>query len=174
MPKKQKRNAKPKIQRRKPATSPAQPPGLAAAQEKAMRQMEEMAQQRFTGAKVIRNTGDTEKMSDVLERFVEPYVDEITDDEAMDKLFAVAVIAWNAALLEPNEQADFIEKMAKALPWRARRDFRQVVLEMVERKNRFFADNQRHIFDYKFTDLGGQYHLSVISSFPPDLPNEKA
>lgn len=174
MPKKKRRTPKAKTQRPRPAGSPGQGSRLPAAQENAMRQMEEKVQGRLGDVKLLRNPAGMEKMSTVMERFIEPYMDETFDNEAMNKLLVVAVTAWNAALMEPKERTDFLKKMAKALPWSARRDFRKIVQEMVERKQQFFADNQRQIIDYQITDLGDQYHLSVISSMPPDQTNEKA
>ena len=44
------------------------------------------------------------KMSDVLEEFVEPYLEFAETEEAYRKLLSVAVVAWNVALFPEKGQ----------------------------------------------------------------------
>ena len=53
-------------------------------------------------------------------------------------------------------------------PASLRQDFRNVLWEMIERKQRYFADNRRTVLDYQLTDLGGQWHLSIVSTLPSE------
>jgi hypothetical protein len=46
-----------------------------------------------------------EKMSEVLEQFVEPYWEELPDTaDDFRKILTIGVAAWNAALLPEDEQ----------------------------------------------------------------------
>ena len=51
------------------------------------------------------------KMSEVLEDFVEPYREFAQTKKATKRLFTLATIAWNAALLPSPEQQGMIDKM---------------------------------------------------------------
>jgi hypothetical protein len=62
---------------------------------------------------VFKSSG--EKMSEVLEEFIEPYVESATTPEAYDKLIALAIIAWNAALLEETERQNLITRSIEAI-----------------------------------------------------------
>ena len=57
-----------------------------------------------------------EKMSEVLALFIAPYTRSAPNYEAYHRLVAIAVIAWNAALLEKIERNKFLDEMRKALP----------------------------------------------------------
>ncbi|MEK7442724.1 MAG: hypothetical protein AABZ78_18120 [Chloroflexota bacterium] len=48
-----------------------------------------------------------------------------------------------------------------------------IVDGLIERKERFFADNHRNILNYKVVDTGRNYHLSVVST-PENLPPTNA
>jgi hypothetical protein len=58
-----------------------------------------------SGAAIYYDPHGIEKMSEILLRFVEPYMELVTTDEALEKLLTVAIVAWNAAMLPPNERA---------------------------------------------------------------------
>ena len=86
----------------------------------------------------------------------------------MRKLITTALVAWNAALLPEAERADHLANMAKALPEETHADFYAIVAEMIERKEKHFAQYDRTIVDYELVDRGDDYHLSVISIVPGD------
>ncbi len=43
-------------------------------------------------------------------------------------------------------------------------DLREVLAEMIERKNTHFSEYRRVIIDFQLTDLGDEDHLTVIST----------
>ncbi len=117
--------------------------------------------------KIVRNPPGQVKMSEVLRQFVEPYWHIPDDEEAMRKLLTTALVAWNTALLPETERADHLAKIAEALPEETHEDFYAIVGEMIERKEKQFAQYDRPIIDYELVDRGDEYHISVIS-FVPD------
>jgi hypothetical protein len=108
-----------------------------------------------------------EKMSDVLEDFIEPYLDSIEGDDAYRKLLTLAALAWNAALLPEGRQEAMIDDvLSKGLPPGSDElaaGLRSIVEGMVERKKAHFSSNRRAIISFELTDLGDQYHLTVAS-----------
>ena len=105
-------------------------------------------------------------MSEVLRQFVEPYWHIPDDEEATRKLLATALVAWNTALQPEAERADYLKVIAAALPEDTHEDFYAIVAEMIERKEKYFAQYDRMIIDYELVDRGRDYHISVISIIP--------
>jgi len=68
----------------------------------------------FKNTQVVRNTGDLEKMSDVIHRFAEPLQDENGDVPA--NMLRFAILVWNASLLPKEEQEEAFRDIIKALP----------------------------------------------------------
>lgn len=116
--------------------------------------------------KVMRNPPGMVKMSEVLRDFLEPYWHIPDTEEAMRKLITTALVAWNTALLPQEEHAGRLEEVATALPEEVRADFYAIVEEMIERKNKYFAEYDRLIMDYELVDRGNNYHITVMSWMP--------
>jgi hypothetical protein len=117
------------------------------------------------------------KMSEVLEDFVEPYLEKVEDTlEAQTKLISVAVLAWNAALLPVEERREMLDdavgKALKGASAKEKQGFREIVDTMIERKLAHFAEYGRAIIDFELTDIGSGYHLSVVSTM--EGPGEPA
>jgi len=120
------------------------------------------------GAKFSLEPKGQEKMSAVLEAFVEPYLELADTEHGKQVLFHLAALAWDAALLpEEKRQAmidDILNHGVKGLSNRERRDLEQLVTGMIQRKLSLFADNRRHILSIELTDMGQDYYLSVAST----------
>jgi len=116
-----------------------------------------------------------EKMSEVLALFIAPYTQSAPNYDAYRRLVAIAVIAWNASLLEKIERNKFLDEMRKAIPndKTTQQDFTAIVEELIERKKRFFGNNHRNILNYKVVDTGRNYHLSVVSTQENLSPNDQ-
>ena len=106
-------------------------------------------------------------MSDVLMEFLEPYEEYWENEEQLQKLLSVAVIAWNAALMPGGKRDDFLQDMEQAVPAEVRQDMRSIVLDLVRRKLAHFADIQRTIISYELTMTPDGPHLSVLSTLSP-------
>jgi hypothetical protein len=119
------------------------------------------------GKKVIIADTQGPKLSTVLMAFIEPYKELATTDEELEKLVVVAVIAWNAAILTGKERKALIRATVDAITKTAgkewRKDTEDIIQMLVERKERYFADDKRVIVDYHLTATAKKYHLSVAS-----------
>lgn len=120
------------------------------------------------GTRVVYEPAGREKMSGVLEDFVEPYRDATETLDDFRKLLSLASVAWNAALLPEGQRPAMIDQMVEAGFSRAdesdRAWVRQLIESMVRRKQEHFAENRRAIVSFELTDTGDDYHLSVAST----------
>ncbi len=117
------------------------------------------------GREVIAATTGEEKMSAILLRFIEPYRGMVEGYDGMRRLVTLAVAAWNAAIFDPIGRREFLEQIESALPKdeAVRRDFRETIDGMIQRKQRYFGNYQRIVVSYKVTNRKHDYHLSVAS-----------
>lgn len=111
---------------------------------------------------------EAEKMSFVLGRFVEPYIEHADTEEAYRKLLTLAVIAWNASLSSEEEGQILIDQLIEeGLPkgeTELKADARAIIDQMVARKRDFFPEYRREIIEFEVVDLGDRYHLAVAST----------
>jgi len=118
--------------------------------------------------------GSPLKMSEVLNDFLEPYLDEVNSTAQVRVLISIAVFAWNIALFDDaDKRASSIEEaVERAVPAgqgpRAEGIFRGFLASLIERKRRHFAHVARPIcnFHIEERDDGGWY-LEVVSLLEP-------
>ncbi len=118
---------------------------------------------------IVTNPLGEVKMSDVLEEFVDPYLPAMKNHSQREKLFTMAAIAWNAAIMPEQERQSMLEQTIEqsfAGNPLAQMDALNIIGEMVDRKQQFFADNKRLIMDFQLQDMGETFHLSVASTLP--------
>ena len=113
-------------------------------------------------------------MLEVLWEFLAPYTPLAPDREAMEKLLAMAIAAWNVALFPGGERAQRLRELSTTLPAEARADFLALIQEMVARKEGDFAQYTRYILNYELTEQRESYHLNVLSTLPPPRQAELA
>jgi hypothetical protein len=116
---------------------------------------------------VLHNLPQTEKMSEVLWEFLAPYMPLAPDREAVEKLLAMAIAAWNVTLFPVGERAQRLRELSTTLPAEARTDLLALMQEMMTRKERYFAQNTRYILNYELTERRASYHLNVLSTLLP-------
>ena len=116
---------------------------------------------------IVKNPAGYTKMSEVLNEFIDPFVATTHNAAEYRGLVILATVAWNAALLGPDERTDFLENMAQTFRSGTQRDFYDAVSELIEHKERYFAHYQRHILDVQVTETNYGYHLSVLSPIEP-------
>lgn len=113
-----------------------------------------------------------EKMSEVLEEFVGPFIPEMREIDEIRTLFSFGMMAWNTALLPEPEQEEAIEDFLRKIRPSIGGDldqFRTFLNQLILRKNMHFARNRRMIAGFDVIDNGRSYQLNVLSSFePPD------
>jgi hypothetical protein len=122
----------------------------------------------LAGRKLVASPPGVEKMSDVLEDFIEPYMDSVEGEDAYRKLLTLATLAWNAALLPEDRRKDMIDDvLSKGLPLGSDElgaGLRSIVEAMIERKEAHFSSNRRAIISFELQDRGEDYHLTVAST----------
>jgi hypothetical protein len=121
--------------------------------------------------KLLMNPDRATKMSEVLENFVSPYMDVTERKQELQVLFSLGVLAWNIALEPVEQRAETIEKGVKMVfanqSTQSTETGKNFIVELIDRKDRFFADNQRRIvsFELQYVSLG-DYHITVASTMP--------
>ena len=126
-------------------------------------------EKKFPNRKVVTGpTSDGIKMSDVLEDFVEPYMQFAETKEAYQKLLTTAVVAWNVMLFPEEERSSMLDELLGTLPEDVRNVGRQSIEELMVRKERFFSQYRRMIIDFEVRDTGNKWRLAVISLADPE------
>jgi hypothetical protein len=116
------------------------------------------------GIPVVRPAAGQTKMSEVLWEFLEPYAEHWRTLEDLEKLVTIATVAWNAALLPSPQREEFLQDMARAVPAEAREAMRAIVLEMMRRKEHYFAGCKRAILGHELTMTPTGPYLEVAST----------
>jgi len=116
-----------------------------------------------------------EKMSDVLEEFVEPYKDKVTNEQGLRNLFNLGAAAWNAALLPEDDRKAVLDGVLREhrIPSADQEFVRGFLQELIDRKEAHYSANRRYFGGVVLKNMGDSYHLSVVSSLPlPPAPKE--
>ncbi len=120
------------------------------------------------GTNVIYPKPGQQKMSEVLEDFVEPYRHLATDERLFRMLLNMGLLAWNVSQMPEEERESTIDRLLSESSddldhegWLAAK---VLVESLVKRKLEFFADNHRLIYSFQLTNRGDDYHLSVAST----------
>ncbi|MGC1375335.1 MAG: hypothetical protein WA821_03875 [Anaerolineales bacterium] len=107
------------------------------------------------------------KISEVFLEFIEPYEKDAPTDEAFEKLLVIAVMAWNAAVLGAEEGQELIDVTVGAIAKSAGQTWGEeakgIIAAMIERKQNFFADDNRYIMDYRWAELEDGHHLTMAA-----------
>jgi hypothetical protein len=112
-----------------------------------------------------------EKMSEVILDFAEPLLDECENEASEKVAVAMAILVWNISLLPENDQDREILKICSELA--GSDDKKQIARLMdyanylLERKKRYYAENQRYIVKYEISGSGNSQRLDVASTFSP-------
>jgi len=122
----------------------------------------------FKGLEIVEAPVDQEKMSAVILRFVEPYRESAPSIQAFEQLIVLAMVAWNASLLEGDARQELLNVFRGALPsdsdqgWQP--DIEQLLAKLMRRKERHFADDRRLIIDYSVSESEDKYDLAMVST----------
>ena len=108
------------------------------------------------------------KMSEVLQQFVEPYLDTVHNLKQCKALLSLAAIAWNAAVMPESEQKTildtFLEQQLSSQDAETQQAITQIIDELIARKHQHFSDNKYFILDFQITETGQRYDISVAST----------
>jgi hypothetical protein len=111
------------------------------------------------------------KMSEVLQEFVIPYIDDSDTYEERDDLIRMAVLAWNLALFPPEAHQQFFKEVvdSSVSPFDkqeilATQSLKEFIEELIEWKLEAFPHDPRFIEKYQLTQHEFGFHLSVAYS----------
>jgi hypothetical protein len=121
--------------------------------------------------KLVMNQGEIVKMSEVLEDFLSPYTDIANNKQGLQVLFSMGMLAWNIALMPAEKRTEMLDQAFATLGQgqdpRNMAEGKDLVEELIERKQEFFAHNQRRIISFELQYVAhGDYHISVASTMP--------
>ncbi len=122
---------------------------------------------------MVRNMEGIAKMSEVLRDFVRPYADIPQNKKELQHLLETAVTAWDLALMPEGERITILDEIFATMLKKAKKNIdkedlatsRALIKDFINRKLKYFADEQRQVIDFQVEYLGrGEYHLSVASA----------
>jgi hypothetical protein len=115
----------------------------------------------FRKAKLLAHKPGEEKISEVVMRLVEPF----THDEFMETqwkaLIELTFAGWNVSLLPPDERKATIDELVNERTIFMPEDTKRAIYEMIERKERDFADYGQLLVSYDLTMTGKGPYLTV-------------
>ena len=129
------------------------------------------ASQHFHNTQVMVNPAGTEKMSEVILRFAEPFKDN--DGLVPRAMIEIAIIMWNASFMPRDMQRKAVEDIVNVFPRddsEARREMLRTAHMLFERKKQYFSQNKRLIMDYQITESAHGIHLDVMSTVSEEYP----
>jgi hypothetical protein len=120
---------------------------------------------------LVKDPPGFEKVSDMLAKLARPLIEQSKTKEEYKEVLHLAAIAWNAALLPEEERAGMLheKKTAAGLGPTGIR----LMEKLIERKLALFPNERRPVLDIEVADLGGRFHLSVISEIPASDPRAR-
>ena len=116
---------------------------------------------------IVAPPSDGVKMSEVLEEFVRPYSQVVETEDAYRKLLTLAMLAWNVTLVPEKERLSTLDSLVATLPEEVREEAREIIQDLIKRKESFFAQHRRAIIDFEVADTPEGWHLSVLSTAGP-------
>jgi hypothetical protein len=114
---------------------------------------------------VVKTPG--KKLSAALLEFIAPYDDPTFNKDAYERLAAMAVVAWNAAILKGKERRQLLKVCIDAIvassgeEWH--KETEKILAMMIKRKEQFFADDERHILEYSVVETKTHRNVAVSS-----------
>jgi len=151
--------------------------------EQSERQMMDSVQQKVqegalgdTVKGVVKNPKGQVKMSKVLEKFIDPYLETAQTFEDRETLLNIAVIAWNLALMPEGDRQKAMDDMFKGAAnfedILMQKEAKALIQEMIDHKLEHFANVQRFIVDFEIKETGSHFNLVVVSTPNPALTTE--
>jgi hypothetical protein len=126
----------------------------------------------YEGTVFVESPKDFRKMSEVLLEYVDPFLEETETYEDRSNLIDFAVMAWNLALIPEESRKELVtEFVTEVCPEieeiEEQKTLKQLMNQLIKRKLKFFAEEERFVKEYKLTENGGRIHLFVASSVIP-------
>jgi hypothetical protein len=103
-------------------------------------------------------------MSEVLLDFIDPYRNDTMSEFQLRTLIATGALAWNTAMLAQQSRGEILNGAVRDAISEGAEEFREILSEMIERKQRYFAHVKRFVLGYQLTMTPDEPHLDVLSS----------
>lgn len=118
---------------------------------------------------VVYNAPGEIKMSDALEEVITPFMDEVETLDAMKKLVGLGTMAWNIALMTPDEQNKNIQTLVERLSHEPEHAeiLSTTIHKMIQRKQILYPDVKRVIMSFEIEDTRDGWYISVASTLSP-------
>jgi hypothetical protein len=122
---------------------------------------------------MVRNMEGLAKMSEVLKDFIRPYADIPQNKKELQRLLETVVTAWDLAFMPKEKRESELDQIFASMLKKAKKNIdkedlatsRALIEDFIDRKLKYFADEQRQVIDFQVEYLGrGEYHLSVASA----------
>jgi hypothetical protein len=114
--------------------------------------------------KVVKRQGGR-KVSEVLMKFAEPWLEEARNDDERKTVIGMAVLAWNmAAIPEPERWDGVSQEFAEKLTEPAK----AILQEMIARKLSVYPEEDRPLLGYEITGAGAHMRVDVLYSLLPE------
>ena len=119
-------------------------------------------------SKVVVEPNGHEKMSEVILDFAEPLLDEC-ENEATERIgIAMAILVWNLSLFPEKDQDQELLKVCSEISGSDDAKQTAELLHhanlLLERKKKYYANNQRCIIKYELSGSGRSRRLDIAST----------
>ena len=101
---------------------------------------------------------------------IEPYQDDVQNDEDWIKLLDLATLAWNLSFFSKREAQQEIEHILQSnqlvsadTEREIKEDLKNIIGQLITRKKRHFSSYKRLIIDFELKNQGNGFHLFVVS-----------
>lgn len=116
---------------------------------------------------------NVKKTSEIILDFADPYLKKCGDSlETQKKIIHFAIMAWTISESEGDIDSNIKEcsnKMFRNKNSEAIYEFESLLLNMVQRKLKYFSNIKRKIIDYEIVQpVDGGLHLNVVTGFSSD------
>ena len=103
-------------------------------------------------------------MSEILIDFIDPYRDDTMSEFQLKTLIATGILAWNTAMLPQESRGEILDGAVRDAISEGAEEFREILSEMIERKQRYFAHVTSFLLGYHLTMTPDGPHLDVLST----------
>lgn len=106
------------------------------------------------------------KMSEIILEFAEDLLERAQTDKQKNTAIGTACMAWNLALLDEAERFEKLEKFCAEISnvdQQFKESVTDILLLLIERKITDYANINRFIAAYEFTDMGDHLQLDIAS-----------
>jgi len=112
--------------------------------------------------KVMFDTSNPQKMSDIIFHYAEPLLEDARTDEDEEKAVVMAITLWNMTIAPEDERQKMIDSMA--FKGNDSAMFSKTLAYFLERKQELYPDVNRMILDYDCVQTLDGLHLNVAST----------